>query len=193
MMSLWRRVVRLLKQKVHALVQRADDPVEALDFLDAEYLRDLGRMRKHIASVCAEEKRLQFEMVRLHEQECGAEQLASELIQAREEDAAQAAFARAARSREHRSEIERAYAAVCERRKELERIGEEMRLRLEALRVHRQTARAETVAARALIAAREWMLPIGAAGIAREESLEHAHEALSQLRCRSQALSQLQS
>jgi len=187
------RLLRLLKQKVNALLQRAEDPVESLDLLDTEYVRDLGKMRRHVATVLSEEKRLQSELLRLCERESNSERLAGEMRRSGDETAALRLAARAGRACEHRSEIERAYASLCEQRQELEAIAEEMRLRLESLRVRRQAARAETVASRALIAAREWILPIGSAGIAREESLERAHEALAQLRSRSQALSQLQS
>lgn len=160
MMSFMRRAMRLIKQKINVLLCRWDDPVEILDLLDAEYVRDLIKMRRHIAEVFGAEKRLEFEILRL-------------------------------RAGEQRSEVERSYAGVCEQRKELEAIAREMQARLEALRVRRHTARAETAACKALIAAREWMLPMNSAGLAREESLDQAREALVSLRCRSQALSEL--
>jgi phage shock protein A len=160
MMSFMRRVVRLIRQKINAAFHRWEDPVEILDLLDAEYVRDLTKMRRHIAEVFGAEKRLEFELVRV-------------------------------RMQEQRSEIERAYENVCEQRKELQAIAGEMQARLEALRVRRHTARAETAACKALIAAREWMLPLSSAGLAREESLDQAREALFTLRCRSQALSEI--
>lgn len=161
MVSLLRRISRLIKQKINVMLHRWDDPVEILALLDTEYVRDLTKMRKHIAEVFSAEKRLELELVRV-------------------------------RAQDQRNEIERAYASVCEQRKQLQAIAEEMRARLDALRVRRQTARAEAAASKALIAAREWMLPLNAAGLAREESLEDAREALFSLRCRSQALSELQ-
>lgn len=191
-MGIWRRIIRLVRQKLNALLQRAEDPVEALDLLDLEYVKDFAKMRKNIASVFAAEKRLEFELQHLREQELKNEQLAREILAAGGEFAAQTMLARAARDREHRVEIECGYAGVRAQRKELEAIAEEMRARLEALRVRRQAAHAETLAARALIAAREWMLPLSSAGLAREESLRYAHEALLALRSRSQALSELQ-
>jgi hypothetical protein len=57
-----------------------------------------------------------------------------------------------------------------------------MRARLEALRVQRHTARAEGVVSRALMAM-----------AAREETFERTHEALLALRCRGQALAELNS
>lgn len=160
MISLLRRIVRLIQQKANAALHRWDDPVEILDLLDAEYVRDLTKMRRHITEVFSAEKRLEFELIRV-------------------------------RAQEQRSEIERAYTSVCEQRKELESISGQMQARLEALRVRRHTARAENAACKALIAAREWMLPLNSVGLAREESLEQAREALFTLRCRSQALSEL--
>src|SRR5579884_3581275 len=165
-MMFWYRIVRLLKQKLNALLQRAEDPVEILDLLDAEYVNDMRRMRKNIAGVLGAEKRLELELLRMRENR---------------------GFANHAE--EHLSELRRAYASVCAQRKELETIGEEMRARLESLRVRRQAARAETIASRALIAARELMLPLTSAALAREESLEHAHDALLGLQARGQALS----
>jgi phage shock protein A len=156
MMNLLRRIARLFRQKIHALLQRAEDPVEALELLDAEYLDDLRKLRKHLIAVAAAEKRLELEVLRLREDEpCPNAYL---------------------------MEVERGYLRVCAQRKDLEAIADGMRARLEALRVQRQTARAESIAARALIAAREWT---------REESLARAHEALLALRCRGQALAEL--
>lgn len=193
MIGFWWRFIRLLKQKVNSLLQRAEDPVEALDLLDTEYAKDLRRMRKQIAAVITEEKRLQLELLRLQEQESTFEHLAGEMLTGGDDVAARVFAARAACARDHRTEVECSSAAVCSQRKELELIREEVSLRLEALRVRRQTARAESVASRATIAAREWMLALSASGAAREESLGAAHEALARLRCRSEALSQLQS
>jgi phage shock protein A len=164
-MMFWYRIVRLFKQKLNALLQRAEDPIEILDLLDAEYVSDMRKMRKNIACVLGAEKRLQLELMRLRDQDCEYEYL---------------------------SELQRAYGTVCAQRKELEAIGEEMRARLEAIRARRQATRAETIASRALIAARELMLPLSSAAAAREESLEHAHDALLGLRARGQALSDLQ-
>jgi phage shock protein A len=191
MMSFWRRIARIFNQKVNALLQRAEDPLEALDLIDSDYINDLGKIRRHIASVFAEEKRLQFELLRLGEQERKYERLSGEMLTTGDEPSAGTLLTRALHAREHRAQIESAYDSVCAQRKALEAMGEEMRSRLEALRVRRQTARAETIASRAVIAAREWMLPLSSAGVAREESLEHAHEALLRLRCRSQALSDI--
>jgi hypothetical protein len=61
-------------------------------------------------------------------------------------------------------------------------IAQEIRSRLEALRLQRHTARAQTIAARAIIAAAD-----------REESLERARDAVPALHSRGQALAQLNS
>ena len=190
MISFWRRIIRLIAQKLNVLLQNAEDPVEALDLLDREYVKDVGKMRRHIAAVLSAEKRLQLEALRLHEQERNYERVAGDVLTSGDEQAARTLLARAALAREHLGEIESGYAGVSAQRKELEAIGEEMQTRLEGLRVRRQTARAESVASRALIAAREWMLPLSSAGLAREESLALAHEALLRLRSRSEALSE---
>jgi phage shock protein A len=165
MMMFLYRIVRLFKQKINALLQRAEDPIEILDLLDAEYANDMRKMRKNIAGVLSAEKRLELELNRLRERDCEYEYL---------------------------GDLQRAYSSVCAQRSELEAIGEQMRARLDALRARRQATRAETIASRALIAAHELMLPLTSAALAREESLEHAHEALLGLRARGQALSELQ-
>jgi phage shock protein A len=190
MMMFWQRIARILKQKLNALLQRAEDPVEVLDLLDAECVDDMRKLRRHVTAVLSAEKRLQFELLRLREQESDYARLAEELAASGQEVTARAMMERASRARQYSAEIECGHARVCAQRKELEAIGVEMHARLDALRVQRQTARAESIAARALIAAREWMLP-STAGTVREQSLEHAHEALIGLRCRSEALSEL--
>ncbi len=193
MIGFWWRFVRLLKQKVNSLLQRAEDPVQALDLLDLEYATDLRKMRRQIAAVMAEEKRLQMELLRLQGQESTFESLAGEMLTGGDDPAAHVFAARAACARDHRTEVECSSASICAQRKQLEAVSEELALRLEALRVRRRTARAESVASRAAISAHELMLALSASGAAREEALGQAHEALVRLRCRSEALSQLQS
>jgi phage shock protein A len=142
-------MMRLLRQKIHGLLQRAEDPIESLDLLDAEYLDDLRALRRHIVAVTTTEKRLEFELVRVHDPQL-------------------------------RIEVEVSYARVASQRKDLQNVAEEMRSRLEALRVQRQAARAESIVSRARMAM-----------AAREETFERTHEALLALRCRGQALAEL--
>ena len=191
MMMFWRRVVRLVKQKVNALLQRVEDPVETLDLLDAEYVNDMRKMRRNIAGVLCAEKRMQLELLRLREQERDYGRLATQALDQGDDVVSRRFADRAGRARKHVIELQCGYASVAAQRKELEALEEEMCSRLDAIRVRRHATRAESMASRALIAACELMLPLSSEAFAREESLDHAHEALLRLRSRSQALSQL--
>jgi len=65
MLGFTNRFSTLLKQKVNTLLDRYEDPKEALDYSYIQQVETLNRLRRNIAEVVTAKKRLEMQKMRL--------------------------------------------------------------------------------------------------------------------------------
>jgi len=187
------RIIRIVRQKFVARVNRLDDPGEAIDVVMGQQLEAIARTRADLANVSVGEKRLGMLLEDLEQRARTHAGVARDQRARGDERAAQTAMRRAIASerlavtaRQNRDEVQVQRHAV-------ETLLEELRSQYERLRLRRESVRAMASAARALVQGHESIAPVGPEGAEREVLLERAHETLAELRARAAALADLRS
>src|SRR5206468_4154954 len=90
------RFMTIVKAKVSALLNRAENPTETLDYSYEEQLRQLQNVKRGIADVATAKKRLELQYTSLQQQVAKLDGQARDALKANREDLAREALARKA-------------------------------------------------------------------------------------------------
>src|ERR1700756_763107 len=90
------RAMTILKAKISALLNRAENPSETLDYSYEEQLRQLQNVRRGIADVTTAKKRLELQYASMQQQGEKLDGQARSALQANREDLAREALTRKA-------------------------------------------------------------------------------------------------
>jgi phage shock protein A len=88
------RFSALLKQKVNTLLDRYEDPKEALDYSYIQQVETLNRLRRNIAEVVTAKKRLEMQKMRLWDNVRNLDEQAHRAVDSNREDLAKLALER---------------------------------------------------------------------------------------------------
>ena len=94
MLGFTNRFSTLLKQKVNTLLDRYEDPKEALDYSYIQQVETLNRLRRNIAEVVTAKKRLEMQKVRLWDNVRNLDEQAHRAVDSNREDLAKLALER---------------------------------------------------------------------------------------------------
>src|SRR6266567_2663991 len=94
-MSLFRRFSQVFQQKANAVLDKAENPAEALDLSYEKMLESLQKVRRSIADVLTSEKRLEGQQMALAQQRDKLQGQARLALQQGQEDLARTALTRA--------------------------------------------------------------------------------------------------
>src|SRR5947208_11191667 len=90
------RAMTILKAKISALLNRAENPAETLDYSYEEQLRQLQNVKRGIADVATAKKRLELQYTSMQQQVEKLDGQARDAIKANREDLAREALTRKA-------------------------------------------------------------------------------------------------
>ena len=93
-MSLLRRLTTTLSEKANELLDRFDDPGEALDYAYQHFLEQLGRVREAVTHLAIAQQHLVLQSARLEDCAAELEAQAREAVKAGRDDLAREALAR---------------------------------------------------------------------------------------------------
>lgn len=93
-MGFTNRFSTLLKQKVNTLLDRYEDPKEALDYSYIQQVETLNRLRRNIAEVVTAKKRLEMQKMRLWDNVRNLDEQAHRAVDSNREDLAKLALER---------------------------------------------------------------------------------------------------
>ena len=184
------RLFRIFRQKAVARMNQLDDPAEAIDVVIAGQLESINRARGDLAAVATSQKRLEM-MADEFAQRAGrhiAE--AKTALQSGNDSGARTSMRRAIECERLGEEARAQHAQIASQRAELERLLDEMRANYDRLRMRRESVAAQAAAARATVHGNEALTPLGE-GAERERELERARLALSDMRARADATTEL--
>lgn len=191
MTGLGDRIVELFRIKANRVLDRAEDPREALDFAHTQQLELLQRVRRGLADVATSRKRLDLQADGLQTSERRLEEQAQQALAVGQEDLARDALARRAGVRaqlaaleEQQPLLEAEQDRLTEVLKGLEARVEAFRLRKETLKAEYTRAEAESRVAEAVSGVGEDLGQVGAA-------VQRATDRTEELRARSAALDEL--
>ena len=151
MPGLMGRSSTLLKAKISALLERAENPAETLDYAYEQQLEDLQNLKQAIADVVTAKKRLQSEEAELTERAAILDGEAREAMSTGREDLARAALER---KQLITGEIESLDQQVSELEAEQQRLTaaeQELRTKIKAFRSQKDVIKAQYSAAEAQV------------------------------------------
>ena len=186
-MGIARRIAELYQAKVNALLDRAEDPREMLDYSYGQQQQFLRRMRSAAADVAASRKRAEAQEDELRRAAGRLRDQAAQALAAGKEDLGREALIHRAEMIAHADDLAAEQAALCI---EEERLAEEARrleTRFEAFRYRKEALKAAYAAAGAAAAGG----PASSVDVADVvEAARRAEEQAAALHARAEALSQ---
>jgi phage shock protein A len=171
-------------------MNQLDDPAEAIDVVISGQLESINRARGDLAAVATAQKRLQMMADEFAQRAARHISEAKSALGSANEPAARTSMRRAMECERLGEEAHDRHAQIEQQREQLERLIDEMRANYDRLRMRRESVAAQSAAARATVQSNETLTPLGE-GAERERELERARLALSDLRARAEATTEL--
>jgi phage shock protein A len=192
MPGLMGRISTLIKAKISKLLNRAENPAEALDYAYERQLEDLQNVKKGIADVVTAKKRLQIQESQLNQQAEKLDGQAREAMSAGRED-----LARAALERKHliTGEVGSLDQQVTELESEQEKLTaaeQQLRTKIEAFRSKKEVIKAQYSAAEAQVRISEAATGVGDEMADVGLAMQRAINKTENMKARASAVEELQ-
>jgi phage shock protein A len=187
-MGLARRIAELYQVKVNALLDRAEDPREMLDYSYGQQQEFLRRMRSAVADVTASRNRAQVQEQELRRAARRLRAQAEQAVAAGKEDLGREALAHRAEMVAHADELAAEQAALAVEQRRLAEEARRLEARFEAFRYRKEALKAAYTAAKAADAQAPADSYLDAAEVA--EAARRAEDQTAALQARAAALSE---
>jgi phage shock protein A len=190
-MSVFRRLSMVFQQKANRVLDKAENPAEALDLSYEKMLENLQRVRRSIADVLTSQKRLEAQRDTLQQQHDTLQGHARLALQQGQEDVARTALTRAELVRGQIEGLDPQIEQLSQQEQQLEVVGEKLRAKVEAFRGQRETMKAQYSAAKASTQAME-----GVTGLSEQMAdvslmIDRAQGKVADMKARAAAVGQL--
>ena len=152
-MGIARRIAELYEVKVNALLDRAEDPGEVLDYSYTQQEEQLRWIRRALTDVAAARKRAEMQEGKLQRSAARLHSQAEQAVAADQEELARQALALRSATLAHASDLKAEQAALRADEEKLSAAARRLQAKIEAFRSHKETIKAEYAAARAAAAA----------------------------------------
>jgi phage shock protein A len=186
------RTFTVIKAKLSALLDRAENPSETLDYSYQRQLEHLQKVKRGIADVTTAKKRLQMQAQRLSEQADKLDGQAREALVLGREDLARVALEQKALARseldslgKHIDELERQQGQLVESEKRLRYRLETFRAKKEVIKAQYSAAEAQVRIGEAATGAGDEMADVGLA-------IQRAEDKTASMRARAAAVEELE-
>jgi phage shock protein A len=148
-MSVFRRMSDVLQQKVNAVLDRAENPEQAMDMAYEKQLEALQQVRRNIADVLTAEKRLEIQENQLQQSVGKLQDQARRALQQGREDLAKVALTRAATAQAQVAGLSQQIEQMKDQEQKLEVMAQKLQAKVEAFRSQKETIKAQYSAAEA--------------------------------------------
>ncbi len=148
-MSVLRRMSDVLQQKMSKVLDRAEDPAEALDFSYQKQLEALQQVRRNVADVLTSEKRLELQAAQLKQSQGKLQAQAQAALQQNREDLARLALTRAQAAQAQLDGLGQQIDQMKDQEQKLELMAQKLQAKVEAFRTQKETIKAQYSAAQA--------------------------------------------
>jgi phage shock protein A len=154
-MSLWSRVLLIIRAKGQAALERVEDPREVLGYVDEQQQELLRRVKQGLIEVAISKRQLQQQVEKLDTRVPRLEDQARRAIAAGRQDLARLALERKQRALAEMSTLQTHVAEVDQEERRLTLAEQQLVARIEEFRMHRQTLAARYTAAEAQVQVNE--------------------------------------
>jgi phage shock protein A len=186
------RFSTLIKAKVCALLVRAEDPAEVLDYSYEKQLESLQQVKKGIADVVTSKKRLQMQEAQLLQAVVKLAGQAQQAMAAGQEDLARTALERKNVAQTEVQSLDQQIAELEGQQQKLTDSEQKLRGKVEAFRTKKETIKAQYSAAEAQVRISEAATGVGEemadVGLAMQRALDKTEN----MKARADAVSELE-
>jgi phage shock protein A len=190
-MSMWQRLSQVMQQKINRMLERAENPAEALDLAYAQQLTALQQVRRNVAEVLTSEKRLELQAAQLKQGHGKLQEQARAAVAQGRDDLARIALTRAQAAQVQIEGLHQQIELLQVQEQKLELTAQKLQAKVEAFRTQKETIKAQYSAAQAsamigeaVTGLSEQMADVGA-------MVDRAQDKTAQMQARAAALDQL--
>lgn len=154
-MSFSNRFINLLKQKVNKVLEKYEDPREALDYSASKQTDLIQRLRREIVEVVASKKRLEMQKARLLENINKLQEQAKSAVKDGRDDLATLALERKNANQAQVKELESEIAAIQNEQDKLENAEKRLSIKVEEFKSKKEIIKARYSSAEAEVRIKE--------------------------------------
>jgi phage shock protein A len=154
-MGLMNRISTVIKQKANILLNKYEDPREALDYSYTKQVELLNKLRRDIAEVVTAKKRLEMQKAKLWDNIRTLDEQARRSIDAEREDLAKLALERKNTNLMQLQRLDKQIAEMQVEQEKLEQTQERLSTKVEEFRSKKETIKAQYSAAQAQVRIKE--------------------------------------
>ncbi len=186
-----RRTRNLAQQKVSHILDRAENPVEALDLSYQKQREALLTVRRGIADVVTSQKRLEIQAAQLRQSQDRLQGQARTALQQGREDLARVALTRSQTASAQIDSLQDQIVQLRDQEQKLELTSQKLQARVESFKTQRDTLKAQYSAAQASARIGETVTGISGEMQNVGMMLERAQDKTQQMQARAAAIDQL--
>ncbi len=148
-MSIMRRMSDLFQQKANRVLDRAENPIDALDLSYQKQMEALQQVKRSVADVLTSEKRLEIQAAQLQQSQDKLQGQAKLALQQGREDLARLALTRAQDAQNQAQGLQSQITQLKDQEQKLEITAQKLQAKVESFRTQRETMKAQYSAAKA--------------------------------------------
>lgn len=190
-MSLSNRIINVIKQKVNKVLEKYEDPREALDYSATKQTELIQKLRREIVEVVASKKRLEIQKSRISENVNKLEEQAKEAVKAGRDDLARLALERKSANISQLKELDSQILEIQNEQDKLENAERRLSVKVEEFKSRKEIIKAKYSAAEAQVRVKENLT-----GISEEMSdigvaMDRAEEKTESLKSKAMAIDEM--
>lgn len=190
-MSVLKRMSDVIQQKMSKLLDRAEDPAEALDFSYEKQLEALQQVRRNVADVLTSEKRLELQAAQIKQSQGKLQSQAQLALQQGREDLARMALTRYQAAQAQLDGLGQQIDQMKQQEQKLELMAQKLQAKVEAFRTQKETIKAQYSAAQASTKIGEAVTGLSEQMADVNLMVERAQEKTTQMQARASAIDDL--
>ncbi len=190
-MGLWSRFLNLFRMRASAALDKAEDPGQVMDYSYTKQLEQLQQLRRSIAEVVTNEKRLDLLQSQVLQQINKLDQQAVQALQANREDLARMALQRKEGLVVQISSYEQQIAQLRAQEENLIAMERKVSARIEAFRTQKEMVKAQYSAAQAQVKINEAVTGISQEMTEMNLAMQRAQDKVLSMQSRANAMETL--
>jgi phage shock protein A len=190
-MGIFSRFTNLLRMRANTALDKAEDPGEVMDYSYSKQLEQLQQLRRSIADVVTNEKRLEMLESQIRQQSNKLDQQAMQALQANREDLARTALQRKQALATQVNSYDQQLAQLRDQEQRLVEMERTISARIEAFRTQKEMVKAQYGAAQAQVKINEAVTGISQEMSEMNLAMQRAQDKVLSMQARADAMDTL--
>ena len=190
-MGITNRFSTLLKQKLNTLLNKYEDPKEALDYSYTRQVETLTRLRKNIAEVVTAKRRLEIQKMKLWDNVRISDEQARRAIESNREDLAKLALERKNTNLLQAQGLDRQITEIETEQQKLEDTGRRLSTKVEEFKSKKEVIKAQFSAVEAQVRIKENITGISEEMADVGMAMSRAEDKTEKMKAKAQALEEM--